>query len=116
MPWILTLGGAAEVSKKTEAFYGYYECRMKASGISMSSTFWMSNRGKNIPGVGRISQELDIKETIGGSKKQFRTRMNSVTETYNWEIPPTPDEISNTAINTTLIDWIRAYTLIPSNG
>ncbi|MDF7807180.1 family 16 glycosylhydrolase [Pontiellaceae bacterium B12219] len=184
-----TMGGAAVVSKTAEAFYGYYECRMKASSISMSSTFWMSNRGKEIPGIGRISQELDIQETIGGAKKnkRFRTRMNSnthvwhnqesisegnhaelspatdeafhvygcwwenattvhfycngkyvgtvhpstrysatpfdspmhinmVTETYNWETPPTPEEINDPAINTTLIDWVRAYTLVPAEG
>lgn len=181
-----TMGGAAVVSKKVEAFYGYYECRMKASSISMSSTFWMSHRGKDIPGIGRVAQELDIQETIGGAKKNkaFRTRMNSnthvwhnqestsagnhaeitpasdeafhvygcwwenattvhfywngkhvgtvhpstrysetpfdspmhinmVTETYNWETPPTPEEINDPSINTTLIDWVRAYTLVP---
>lgn len=173
-----TMGGAAVISKKTGAFYGYYECRMKASSISMSSTFWLSHRG---------DQELDIQETVGGSKNNpnFRNRMNSnthvwqsgksvaagnhvdlskatdevfhtyacwwenattvhfycndehvgtvhpsthlsetpfdepmhvnmVTETYDWETPPTPKEISNPKINTTLIDWVRAYTLQPT--
>ncbi|MDF7825171.1 family 16 glycosylhydrolase [Pontiellaceae bacterium B12227] len=184
-----TLGGAAVVSKKIEAFYGYYECRLKASNISMSSTFWMSNRGHHYPGIGNISQELDILETVGGSKRnvKFASYMNSnthvwhggdsthignkaklpgeshedyniygcwwedantvhfylnnkhvgtvevdtsliphpfehpmhinmVTETYDWETPPTPEEINDTSRNTTLIDWVRSYTLVPSDG
>lgn len=184
-----TIGGGAVVSKSEEAFYGYYECRMKASSISMSSTFWMSNRGRHVPGVGRVSLELDIQETVGGTKRntKYRERMNSnthvwhngdstaignqaplspptdeafhtyacwwenattvhfylndehvgtvnpstrhsetpfdqpmhinmVTETYDWETPPTPEEVNNPEINTTLIDWVRAYTLEPADG
>lgn len=184
-----TIGGAAVVSKKTEARFGYYECRLKASSISMSSTFWMSNGGHHYPGIGRISQELDILETVGGPKRNpsFAAHMNSnthvwhngesrsagskarlptrsnedfhtygawwvdantvhfylnnthvgtvevdtsliprpfehpmhinmVTETYNWETPPAPDEVNDPARNTTLIDWVRAYTLEPSGG
>ena len=186
-----TMGGAAVVSKKTTAFYGYYECRLKASNISMSSTFWMSNPGHDYPGIGRVSQELDILETVGGSKRdeRFARYMNSnthvwhngtskgrtagnkvplptksdedfyiygcwwenasrchfylngkhvgtvdfdtslveepfrhpmhinmVTETYDWETPPTPEEVNDPTRNTTLIDWVRAYTLEPSDG
>lgn len=186
-----TIGGAAVISRKTTAHYGYYECRLKASSISMSSTFWMSNSGHHYPGIGRVSQELDILETVGGSKKNqnYAWNMNSnthvwhggtsdgrtagnrarlpvradedfnvygcwwenantahfylnnqhvgtvdfdtsliphpfehpmhinmVTETYDWETPPTPDEVNDKKINTTLIDWVRAYTLEPSDG
>ena len=39
-----TLAGGAVVSRSEEAFYRYYEARIKASKISMSSTFGM---GKN---------------------------------------------------------------------
>ena len=183
-----TMGGAAVVSRKTGAHYGYYECRLKASGISMSSTFWMSNAGNYYPGIGKVSQELDILETVGGAKKNpaYAHYMNSnthvwhngsrqvgnkaklpgkadeefniyaawwedpntvhfylnnehvgtvevdtslipepfahpmhvnmVTETYDWESPPTPDEISDTSRNTTFIDWVRAYVLVPEDG
>lgn len=185
-----TLGGAAVVSKKTEAYFGYYECRLRASNISMSSTFWMSNSGRSYPGVdGKVSQELDILETVGGSKRndKFAQYMNSnthvwnggdsdqignkaklptksneafyvygcwwedaskchfylnnthvgtvefdttlteepfrhpmhinmVTETYDWEDPPTPEEINDPSRNTTYIDWVRSYVLVPSDG
>jgi beta-glucanase (GH16 family) len=183
------IGGAAVVSRKTDAHYGYYECRLKASGISMSSTFWMSNPGHHYPGIGRISQELDILETVGGAKRnpsyahymnsnthvwhngssrkagnkarlpgradedfnvygawwvdanrvrfylndefvgevEFDTSLiphpfehpmhiNMVTETYDWETPPTPEEVNDTDRNTTRIDWVRAYTLEPDDG
>ncbi|QBG46631.1 beta-porphyranase B [Verrucomicrobia bacterium S94] len=184
-----TLGGAAVVSRKTEAYFGYYECRLRASSISMSSTFWMSNSGQHYPGVGRIAQELDILETVGGSKRndKFAHYMNSnthvwhggesrnvgnkarlptksdedfyiygcwwenaskchfylnnehvgtvefdtslvdepfrhpmhinmVTETYDWETPPTPEEVNDPERNTTYIDWVRAYVLVPTDG
>jgi len=178
-----TIGGAAVVSKKTTAHYGYYECRLKASSTTMSSTFWLSGPSHYFPGIGKVSQELDILETIGKPKNNpsFATHMNSnthvwhnresrsagnkaplptssdeafytygawwvdantvhfylndepvgtvqfdtslldapfqypmhlnmVTETYNWEEPPTPEELEGE--NTiTLIDWVRAYTL-----
>ncbi|MFI3288680.1 MAG: beta-porphyranase B [Rikenellaceae bacterium] len=65
--------GGAVASKSQDAFYGYYETRMKASMTSMSSTFWLNNYGKIITettpdGVEakiRVSQELDIIETMG---------------------------------------------------
>ncbi len=181
-----TIAGGAVVSKSEEAFFGYYECRMKASAISMSSTFWMSNRGRQTE-HGRVSLELDIQETVGGPTRlpRFALTMNSnthvwlggdstakgnhvevspstseafhtygawwvdattvhfyhndklvgtvhpdtrlsetpfdqpmhvnmVTETYDWETPPTPEEVNNPEINTTYYDWVRAYTLTPA--
>lgn len=54
----------AVVSRTPTAHYGYYEVRMKASKISMSSTFWMSNEKATVDGV-TSSHELDIVETIG---------------------------------------------------
>lgn len=181
-----TIGGGAVVSKSQDALYGYYECRMKASSISMSSTFWMSNRGKKTKN-GRLALELDIQETVGGPKRarkkdrtmSFNTHvwldgkshakgghadvspptneafhtygawwvdamtihfycddkhvgtirpdtrfsstpfdqpmhLNMVTETYDWETPPTPEEVNNPKINTTYYDWVRAYTLVPA--
>jgi len=59
-----TLSGGAVVSRSEEAFYGYYEARMKASTISMSSTFWMSNRPQR-EGDASVSHEIDINETVG---------------------------------------------------
>ena len=183
-----TIGGAAVVSKQTGAHYGYYECRLKASSISMSSTFWMSNSGQHYPKIGKVSQELDILETVGGAKRNpsfakymhsnthvwhngssyasgnkaqlngksdeafniygcwwedantvhfylndalvasvkvdttllprpfaFPMHINMVTETYNWEQPPTAEELNDKDRNTTKIDWVRSYYLKPIN-
>ncbi len=65
--------GGAVASKSQEAFYGYYETKMKASMTTMSSTFWLNNYGKIITETApdgtqakiRVSQELDIIETMG---------------------------------------------------
>ena len=183
-----TIVGGAVVSKSAEAHYGYYEVRMKASRISMSSTFWFSNQGKETNG-GSTSQELDVQEAVGAGKlhperKYFMKsnahywyreggektsnatpgdaritpasgeafhvygawwvdantikfyhndqykftihpstkfddtpfdrpmQMNMVTETYDWETPPTPDELGDDSINTTYYDWVRSYVLV----
>lgn len=180
-----TIAGGAVVSKSTEAFYGYYEVSMKASKISMSSTFWFSN-GSDSHGV---SLEMDVQEAVGAGKRHperkhfmksnthywvregrkraskavpgearieppvgeaFHTygvwwvdantikfyhndeyqftihptteyddtpfdrpmQMNLVTETYDWETPPTPEELADDSINTTYYDWARAYVLV----
>jgi len=72
---IYYLSGGAVASKSDNALYGYYECRMKASKTTMSSTFWMKNapkkqilniEGKNIECI--VRQELDIQETVGDPK------------------------------------------------
>jgi len=59
-----TIAGGAVVSQSEKAFFGYYEARMKASKISMSSTFWMSNRTQR-ENEATVSHEIDITETVG---------------------------------------------------
>ncbi|WP_338236351.1 RICIN domain-containing protein [Persicobacter diffluens] len=183
-----TIAGGAVSSVATNGHYGYYECRMKASKISMSSTFWMKNRwdSSNCP---KTQTELDIIECIGGAKESptFATHMHSnthyiynpcsgaedwksrgnsasvggnvaddyhvygaywkdantilfyidgvyqytvnprtdysstpfdrpmqmflVTETYDWQTPPTAAELADDSKNTTYYDWVRAWTL-----
>jgi hypothetical protein len=39
--------------------------------------------------------------------------INMVTETYDWETPPTPEELADNFKNTTYYDWVRAYMLVP---
>jgi len=65
--------GGAVASKSDQAWYGYYEVRMKASPTPMSSTFWLKNLPNTIRYVDesgnviteRHRQELDIIETMG---------------------------------------------------
>ncbi len=85
-----TIGGGAVQSLEKTAHFGYYECKFRASRISMSTTFWMSNAKKSIIGPTKLSgdcandkwsQELDIVESIGGDFNKpwapnFRTKMN----------------------------------------
>lgn len=56
------------VSRKQEAFFGYYECRFKAAKTTMSSTFWFSTR-QSFPGpsacADRYGLEWDVQECIG---------------------------------------------------
>ncbi|MEM9917245.1 MAG: family 16 glycosylhydrolase [Bacteroidota bacterium] len=178
------IAGGAVASVSKQALFGYYEVRMKASSISMSSTFWLKNKPES-PDCPREQQELDIVEAVGMKKRgyDFNNYMKSnshifrwdcdgkktvlseggqceivppaseafhnyacwwvdentlkfyldgehkftvhpkkpfdrpmymhlVTETYNWEDPPTTEELTNDAINTTYYDWIRSYKLV----
>jgi beta-glucanase (GH16 family) len=69
--------GGAVASKSDQAWYGYYEVRMKASPTPMSSTFWLKNTPNTIRYIdeqGRLitehhRQELDIIETMGTPTK-----------------------------------------------
>ncbi|MBU3024290.1 family 16 glycosylhydrolase [Zobellia galactanivorans] len=185
------IAGGAVASVAKDALYGYYEARMKASSISMSSTFWMKNKPDTKECPFEV-QELDIVEVVGQQKTgwDFRTNLKSnthifytdcdgektvksaggteakidppaneayhvygcwwvdadtikiyldgeyqftmnpsthfrdtpfnkpmymhmVTETYNWETPPTPEELADDTKNTTYYDWVRSYTLVP---
>jgi beta-glucanase (GH16 family) len=82
-----TLSDGAVVSRSEEAFHGYYEARMKASQISMSSTFWMSNRSVR-EGDASVSHELDITETVGAPEagppwaREWNRFMNSNTHYF----------------------------------
>ncbi|MEM9929832.1 MAG: family 16 glycosylhydrolase, partial [Bacteroidota bacterium] len=38
--------------------------------------------------------------------------LNMVTETYNWQTPPTPAELANNANNTTYYDYVRGMQLL----
>ncbi|MEM1110020.1 MAG: family 16 glycosylhydrolase [Planctomycetota bacterium] len=35
-----------------------------------------------------------------------------VTETYDWQPPPTPEDLADDSRNTTYYDWVRAYRLV----
>ena len=39
--------------------------------------------------------------------------INMVTETYDWVTPPTDEDLADDSRNTTYIDWIRAWKLVP---
>ena len=39
-----SIAGGAVASVAKDGLYGYYESRIKASGISMSTSFWMKNK------------------------------------------------------------------------
>jgi len=79
-----TMGGGAIVSKSENAHYGFYEVKMKASRIRMSSTFWLKNiwQGGSSNAVCPNSiTELDIVEAVGGADAHpdFMNKMKSNT-------------------------------------
>ncbi|MFY0598465.1 MAG: T9SS type A sorting domain-containing protein [Cyclobacteriaceae bacterium] len=78
-----TIAGGAVQSLSDQAYYGYYECRFKASRIMMSTTFWLSNRKVKLDETScttdTYSQELDISEVVGASAGKFEENMNSNT-------------------------------------
>ncbi len=81
-----TIAGGAIVSRSDQGHYGYYEVRMKASSLSMSSTFWLTNRAVPVPG-GSAKQEIDIQETVGRGKKQPERRHFMKSNTHYFDSP-----------------------------
>ena len=73
------IAGGAVMSKTYSAGFGYYETRMKASSIRMSSAFWMQNRMEKLNSTkcwnDRYMQELDIVEAVGGYYGKSSTHM-----------------------------------------
>ena len=43
----------------------------------------------------------------------YPMQINMVTETYNWQPPPTAEELADDSNNTSYYDWIRSYKLVP---
>jgi beta-glucanase (GH16 family) len=68
-----TIACGAIQSKAQDALYGYYECRMKASSISTSSTFWLTSDPKKVPGgkinLGLISKSALATLSVGRASK-----------------------------------------------
>lgn len=65
-------------------------------------------------------------DDLEGETIQFRTdvldepfsnplTMHMLTETYDWERPPTAAELANDANNTSYYDWVRTYKLLPAH-
>ena len=89
-----TLGGGA-IRSRAEGSYGYYEARIKASRIGMSTTFWLSNNktplltpnhlGQNCNND-RWSNELDIIETVGNFDTLRRGRSFNTQQQFNSHI------------------------------
>lgn len=82
---IFNIAGGAVVSKTTDAYFGYYECKFKAAKTTMSTTFWMSTRGSYEGPADcdkdKYGLELDFQECIGREGdfdgKYFARGMNS---------------------------------------
>ncbi len=131
-----SLAGGAVASKSDQAWYGYYETRMKASPTPMSSTFWLKNlpqevryvdkNGKRITEYHR--QELDIIETMGRPTRypEWNRRFNANTHyglrVQGTQSPPNVSagsphderaaiELSSEAFHTYGLWWVDANTL-----
>ncbi len=90
--WWIACG--AIQSKAQEARYGYYEARMKASGISTSSTFWLMNPRDKKARPSK-STELDIQECIGNAQRwpDFAFQMKSNTHVNLYPADPAAEPL-----------------------
>lgn len=128
--------GGAVASKSDQAWYGYYETRMKASPTPMSSTFWLKNLPKTVTYVDengkRVTeyhrQELDIIETMGTPtrypewNRQFNANTHYGINVKGAENPPTASagsphgeskviELSSDDFHTYGLWWVDANTM-----
>lgn len=80
-------------TKAAEASFGYYECRMKASEVSTSSTFWLKNHADQTKDA-YVLTELDIQESIGNAQRwpSFGNHLMSNTHVFKYERVPQASE------------------------
>lgn len=101
----------AVVSKKQTAFYGYYECRFKASKSTLSTTFWFSSRqnftGPN--GCDKYSEEWDVQECVGkngnfnaATNQDWYKGMHS--NAHYWYTSCSGDKTNNTATSVSFVN------------
>ncbi|MEO0731870.1 MAG: hypothetical protein AAFZ52_03475, partial [Bacteroidota bacterium] len=78
------IAGGAVASVTRDGYHGYYATRMKASGISMSSTFWMKNKPEK-DDCRSVQHELDIIEIVGKQSRggDFRNVSHSNTHIFH---------------------------------
>ncbi|MEL7163710.1 MAG: family 16 glycosylhydrolase, partial [Bacteroidota bacterium] len=78
------IAGGAVASVARDGYHGYYACRMKASAISMSSTFWMKNKPAK-DDCRAVQHELDIIEIVGKQVRggDFRNVSHSNTHIFH---------------------------------
>ena len=183
-----SIAGGAVASVSKSAYHGYYSTRMRASELTMSSTFWLKNKPEPGDPCPHERQELDVVEAVGVQKRggDFHNFMKSnthifrencdgtrevlsrgdraplappaheayhtyaawwqndttvhyylddervftvhpkspfdrpmfmhlVTETYNWETPPTVEELADDSKNATYYDWVRSWRLVEND-
>jgi L-alanine-DL-glutamate epimerase-like enolase superfamily enzyme len=55
---------------------------------------------------------LHPKTNISATPFSHPMHVNMVTETYDWQKPPTLEAVTNASINTVRYEWVRAYTLV----
>ena len=131
-----SLAGGAVASRSDQAWYGYYEVRMKASPTPMSSTFWLKNLPQEIRYVNKDGtlvtehhrQELDIIETMGTPTRypEWNRRFNANTHyglrVQGGQSPPNASagsprderaaiKLSSEAFHTYGLWWVDANTL-----
>ncbi len=125
-----TIAGGAVQSLKQTAHFGYYEVKFKASKLSMSTTFWMSNGKKKIKGPTKISddcqkdswsQELDIIESVGGEFNQpwasgFRTKINFNTHYRYIDCNGSPEKFYSAGNNAIEGNGIKADATLVGGG
>lgn len=51
--------------------------------------------------------------TYSGSLFIRPMQKNMVTETYDWETPPSKEDLDDDTINTTYYEWVRSCGLVP---
>lgn len=54
-----------------------------------------------------------VRTDVSASPFKRPMQINMVTETYDWQPAPAPEDLENSDINTAFYDWVRSYKLVP---
>ena len=61
----------------------------------------------------QLFDTVQIRTDISEKPFDRPMKINMVTETYNWQPPPSHEDLLNDDINTAYYDWVRSYLLVP---
>ncbi len=62
---------------------------------------------------GKYGKGVSIRTDVDQTPFERPMFINMVTETYDWVAPPSDEDLADSSRNTTYIDWIRAWKLVP---
>ena len=76
--------------------------------------WWMDEERVRFYGDDRLFATVKVTKEISPKPFDRGMHLNMVTETYNWQTPPTVEDLLDNDRNTAFYDWVRSYRLVPA--
>ena len=74
--------------------------------------WWHDGKKASFYANDRFFQTVNFRTDYSDTPFPRPMKINMVTETYDWQTPPSDRDLNDTSINTAYYDWVRSYTLV----